>query len=224
MNVARRLLVVALGLAALAGCGGGKSLPPSNLPVLVPSCHGGRGPALSDRARDVTFHAFPGRRVRVAPPPPAADILRGAVTVTKQQLCVTVKTSGGTPPTLQLIAREKDNEDSKLWTLTASRGGSVRFARGDASPNPVPGVRVARRGPLTEVAVALSEVSDGPFDGDFEWQMNTQENILGPGGRPPAVAQQVDCLTKSNAWARFPQGTTVRRPLQPGSLGPGCVP
>ena len=73
-----------------------------------------------------------------------------------------------------------------------------------------------RRGALTEVAVPLSSLGDAPFGDDFEWQLTTRQDVPG--------AQQVDCVTKSNYWARFPQGTTVRRPLPPGSLGPGCVP
>jgi hypothetical protein len=214
----------ALALVALAGCGDGKQLPPSKMPVLIPACRGHQGPAVSDRARDVTFHAFPGRRVRVTPPPPEADLARGAVTVTKSMLCVTARTAHGTPPGLVLTARKKDDEESPLWTVSVARKGAPQYGAGRDRPAPVAGGRVARRGSLTEFAVPLSAVDDGPFGGDFEWQLTTRKDVLGPGGEPPPVAQQVDCLTRSTAWVRFPQGTRVRRPLLPIRLAPGCVP
>lgn len=212
--------VGALGLAALvlAGCGSDKQLPPSNLPVLVPACKGAKGPALKDRANDVTLHVLPGRKARAVQPPPSSDLRRAAVTVTKRTLCVTVKTRGGQPRSLALVARKADDDETKsFWTVALTAGGAPQYAgSGSSALTQVAGGRVVRRGALTELAVPLAGLSGAPFGGDFEWQLNTRHDVPG--------AQQIDCVTKSNYWARFPQGTTVRRPLQPGTLGPGCVP
>jgi hypothetical protein len=227
VTAARRPLAAALAALVLAGagCGDDKQLPPSDMPVLIPACRDGRGPALSDRARDVTFHAFPGRRVRVEPPPPSADLARAAVTVTDKTLCLTARTARGTPPGLRLTARKKDDEESELWNVSVSRDGGPRYYTSKREqPAPIAGARVVRRGSLTAVAVPLSAVDDGPFDGDFEWQLTAQKDVFGPNGRPPQVAQHVDCLTRSTAWARFPEGTRVRRPLLPVRMAPGCVP
>ncbi len=217
----RRLAAAVLAtaaLAALAGCGGGKQLPPSNLPVLIPACRGGAGPALKDRANDVTLHVLPGKKARAVEPPPSADVIRAAVTRTKASLCVTVKTRGGSPRSFALTARKPGDEETKsFWTLSLARNAAPRYAGpGSATLATVAGSRVVRRGPLTEFAVPLAAMSGNPFGDDFEWQLNTRHDVPG--------AQQIDCVTKSNYWARFPQGTTVRRPLQPGTLGPGCVP
>jgi hypothetical protein len=210
--------LAALALGALAGCGSDKQLPPSNLPVLVPACKGGKGPALKDRVNDVTLHVLPGRKARAVQPPPSSDLLRAAVTVTKRTFCLTVKTRGGQPRSLALTARKADDDETKsFWTVALTAGGAPQYAGSGASAlTEVAGSRVARRGALTELAVPLAGLSGAPFGGDFEWQLNTRHDV--PGG------QQIDCVTKSNYWARFPQGTTVRRPLQPGTLGPGCVP
>jgi hypothetical protein len=221
-------VAVALAAAAVAGagCGNDKQLPPSNLPVLVPACKGGRGPALSDRAADVTLHAFPGRSVRVSAPPPSLDLRRAAVTVTKRMLCVTAKTAAATPRKLELTARRSDDDEQEsFWTVSLAAHGPPEYSKpDDSTPAPVAGAQVRRRGALLEFAVPLSAVGDAPFDGDFEWQLTTRRDVLGPDGRPPPAGEHVDCLTRSNAWARFPQGTRVRRHLPPGGLGPGCAP
>jgi hypothetical protein len=222
----RRALALAVlaAVGALAGCGGDKPLPPSKMPVLIPACRGGRGPALTDRANDVTFHAFPGRRVRVTPPPPSIDLRQAALTVTDRMVCLTVRTTKPRAQVLDLTIQRAGRDDDKSWKLALFGGTTLHFFRpGSSGPEPVPGARVVTRGSLLEVAAPRSSVADAPFGDDFEWQLTTRKSVLGPGGRVPPAAEQVDCLTQLTQWVQFPAGTRVRRSLPEGIVGPGCA-